>query len=79
MRLVLIQGLQLTIAGLALGLALAFGLTRFIASMLYGVSPTDPKTALAVVGLLAVISMLACYLPAFRATRINPVSAIREQ
>ncbi|HXS75510.1 MAG TPA: ABC transporter permease [Terracidiphilus sp.] len=79
MRLVLVQGLQLTIAGLALGLALAFGLTRFIASMLYGVSPTDPKTALAVVGLLAVISMLACYLPALRAMRINPVSAIREQ
>jgi ABC-type antimicrobial peptide transport system permease subunit len=79
MRLVLMQGIQLTIAGLALGLALAFGLTRFIASMLYGVSPTDPKTALAVVGLLAAISMLACYLPALRAMRINPVSAIREQ
>jgi predicted permease len=78
MRLVLVQGIQLTIAGLAIGLALAFGLTRFIASMLYGVSPTDPKTALAVVGLLAVISILACYLPAHRAMRINPVSAIRE-
>ena len=79
MRLVLMQGIWLTIAGLALGLALAFGLMRFIASMLYGVSPTDPKTALAVVGLLAAISILACYLPAHRAMRINPVSAIREQ
>ncbi|WP_109485931.1 ABC transporter permease [Occallatibacter savannae] len=79
MRLVLMQGIQLTIAGLALGLALAFGLTRFIASMLYGVSPTDPITALAVVALLAVISVLACYVPAHRAMSINPVSAIREQ
>jgi len=79
MRLVLMQGMQLTVAGLALGLALAFGLTRFIASMLYGVSPTDLKTTLAVVGVLAMISMLACYFPAHRAMRINPVSAIREQ
>ena len=79
MRLVLMQGMQLTIVGLALGLALAFGLTRFIASMLYGVSPTDLKTTLAVVGVLAMISMLACYFPAHRAMRINPVSAIREQ
>jgi predicted permease len=79
MRLVLMQGIQLTVAGLALGLALAFGLTRFIASMLYGVSPTDPFTALAVLVLLAIISVLACYLPAVRAMRINPVSAIREQ
>jgi predicted permease len=79
MRLVLMQGIQLTIAGLALGLALAFGLTRYIASMLYGVSPTDPRTTLAVVVLLAVISILACYLPAHRAMRIDPVSAIREQ
>jgi len=79
MRLVLVQGIQLTIAGLAIGLALTFGLTRFIASMLYGVSPTDPMTALAVIGLLALISILACYLPAHRAMRINPVAAIREQ
>jgi ABC-type lipoprotein release transport system permease subunit len=47
--------------------------------MLYGVSPTDLKTTLAVVGVLAMISMLACYFPAHRAMRINPVSAIREQ
>ena len=79
MRLVLMQGVQLTIAGLALGVALAFGLTRFIASMLYGVSPTDPKTTFAVMALLAAISILACYFPAHRAMRINPVSAIREQ
>jgi predicted permease len=78
MRLVLLQGIKLTIAGLALGLALAFGLTRFIASMLYGVSPTDPVTAAGVVLMLGVIALLACYFPAYRATRVNPVTAIRE-
>jgi predicted permease len=79
MRLVLMQGIQLTIAGLTLGLALALGLMRFIASMLYGVSPTDPVTIASVVLVLAVISVLACYLPAHRAMQINPVTAIREQ
>ena len=79
LKLVLMQGVQLTIAGLVAGLALTYGLTRFIASMLYGISATDPTTVGEVVGLLAVISILACYLPAFRAMRVNPVSAIREQ
>jgi predicted permease len=79
LKLVLMQGVQLTIAGLVAGLALAYGLTRFIANLLYGVSATDPATVAEVVGLLAVISILACYLPAFRAMRVNPVSAIREQ
>jgi len=79
LRLILMQGIQLTIAGIALGLALALGLTRFIAGMLYGISPTDPFTVAEVAGLLAVISILACFLPARRAMRINPVSAIREQ
>lgn len=79
LRLVLMQGVQLTIAGLVLGLALAFGLTRFIAGVLYGVSPTDPMTVASVVILLAAISLLACYLPAHRAMRVDPVSAIHEQ
>jgi predicted permease len=79
LRLVLSQGIQLTVAGLVAGLLLAYGLTRVIAGMLYGVSPTDPLTALAVVVVLGVIALLACYVPAHRATRVNPVSAIREQ
>ena len=79
LRLVLIQGVQLTIIGIAVGLCLALGLTRFIAGMLYGVSPTDPISVAEVAGLLAAISVLACYLPAHRAMSINPVSAIREQ
>jgi ABC-type antimicrobial peptide transport system permease subunit len=69
----------LTFAGLGAGLALAFGLTRFIAELLYGINANDPTTVALVTTLLAVISLLACYLPAHRAMRVNPVSAIREQ
>ena len=79
LRLVLMQGVRLTIAGLVLGMVLAFGLTRFIAGMLYGISTTDPLTVIAVVALLGAMAVLACYLPAHRAMRVNPVSAIREQ
>ena len=73
------QGVRLTIVGLTLGLALAVGLTRFIAGLLYGISATDPLTVIAVVVLLGAMALLACYLPAHRAMRVNPVSAIREQ
>jgi predicted permease len=79
LRLVLMQGIRLTVIGLVLGLALAYGLTHIAAGMLYGVSATDPATAAGVIILLGAISVLACYVPAHRATRINPVSAIREQ
>jgi ABC-type antimicrobial peptide transport system permease subunit len=79
LRLVLFQGMWLTLVGLAAGLALAFGLTRFIAELLFGVSANDPMTVALVATLLAIISLLACYLPAHRAMRVNPVSAIREQ
>ncbi len=79
LRLVLMQGVRLTIAGLVLGLVLALGLTRFIAASLYGISATDPTTVIAVVALLGAMAVLACYLPAHRAMRVNPVSAIREQ
>src|SRR5579862_168934 len=79
LRLVLRQGFGLTMIGLALGLVLSFALTRFIASLLYGVDAYDPATVLAVVLILAVMSLLACYLPAQRAMRADPVTAIREQ
>jgi predicted permease len=78
MRLVLFQGMRLTAIGLALGLALSFGLTRVIAGLLYGIGANDPVTIFAVLILLAAMSLLACYLPAQRAMRVNPVTAIRE-
>ena len=78
LRLVLLQGLWPTLIGLVLGLALSFGLTRFIAGLLYGISANDPMTVIGVVVLLGAISLLACYLPAHRAMRANPVASIRE-
>ncbi len=78
LHLVLLQGFWLTLIGLACGLALSFGLTRFIAGMLYGIAVNDPLTVAGVIGVLAVMSLLACYLPAHRALRANPVAAIRE-
>ena len=77
LRLVLLQGLSLTAIGLSLGLALSFSLTRFIAAFLYGVGADDPVTVIVVVVLLAAMSLLACYFPARRATRVDPVAAIR--
>jgi ABC-type lipoprotein release transport system permease subunit len=58
--------------------AFSFGLTRVIAGLLYGIGANDPVTIFAVLILLAAMSLLACYLPAQRAMRVNPVTAIRE-
>jgi len=78
LRLVLLQGLWLTLIGLGVGLALSFGLTRFIAGLLYGISANDPLTVLAVIVVLGAMSLLACYLPAHRAMHADPVASIRE-
>jgi ABC-type antimicrobial peptide transport system permease subunit len=79
LKLVLRHGMWLTALGLALGLALSFALTRFIAGLLYGISENDATTVIAVVVLLGMMSFAACFLPALRAMRANPVDAIREQ
>jgi predicted permease len=77
-RLVLRQGAWLTLLGLGVGLALSFGLTRFITGLLYGIRANDPLTIFGVVLLLGAISLLACYIPAHRAMRRNPLGTIRE-
>jgi putative ABC transport system permease protein len=76
-KVVLNQGLRLTIIGLALGLLGALAATRIIRSLLYEVSPTDPLTFVCVALLLAGVALAACYLPARRAARIDPMVALR--
>jgi ABC-type antimicrobial peptide transport system permease subunit len=78
LRLVLLQGVWLTGIGLALGMAFALGLTRVIARLLFGIGANDPVTVASVVMLLGTMSLIACYFPARRAMRRNPVTAIRE-
>lgn len=77
LRMVLGKGLVLLAAGIAIGLFASFGLTRFLASQIWGVSTTDPWTFGAVVGLVVGVGLAACYLPAARATRVDPLAALR--
>ncbi len=77
-RMVLRQGLLLTATAAAIGLAAAVALTRFMASLLFNVAPTDALTFAVVAGVLAVVAMAASFIPAIRAMRINPVTALRE-
>jgi ABC-type lipoprotein release transport system permease subunit len=69
----------LALAGAAVGVAAALIASRWIAGQLYGVRPTDPLAFLAVPALLIVVALLACYLPARRAMRVNPLTALRHE
>ena len=71
--------MTMTLIGLALGLIGVFGLSRVIASLLYGVSPTDPLTFIGVSIVLLMVALLACLIPARRATRVEPIVALRSE
>jgi ABC-type antimicrobial peptide transport system permease subunit len=79
LKLVVRQGLVLVLIGVAIGVAAALGLTRLIASELYGVTPTDPVTFTAVALVLVGVALLASYIPARRATKVDPLVALRHE
>jgi predicted permease len=77
LRMVIRQGLKLALIGVAIGIAGALALARFLSSMLYGVNPTDPLTFIAVSLILITIALVACYIPARRAANVDPMVALR--
>jgi putative ABC transport system permease protein len=79
MRIVVVRGLSLTAVGLTIGLGLAWALTQTLQNLLYGVAAADPTTFGAVVALLALIALGACYLPARRASRLDPIAVLRDE
>jgi predicted permease len=78
LSLIIGKGLKLALIGAVIGLAAGMGATRFVASLLYGLAPTDPRTFLGVLGLLALVVVLASWLPARRAAKVDPMEALRQ-
>jgi predicted permease len=77
LRLILRHGTKLTLVGVAIGVAATLGLSRFLSSLLYAVKPTDPLTFLGVTIMLVLVTLLACYIPARRAMRVDPMVALK--
>ena len=79
LKMVLKQGLMLALAGMALGVLASLGLMRLLQSLLFEVQPTDVTTFAVVLGTLLLVALLACYIPARRATKVDPTVALRSE
>src|SRR5215468_6081682 len=79
MRMVLRRGMVLAVAGAMIGLAVSFGLARMISGLLFGVQPTDPPTLVAITLLLLAVALVSCLIPAQRATKVDPLDALRHE
>jgi len=79
LRMVVRNGMTLVVAGVAIGVAGALALTRFLTTMLFGVTPTDTSTFVVVSVVLATVALVACLIPARRATKVNPLEALRHE
>lgn len=79
LRLVVTHGMKMAISGVVVGLIAAFALTRLMSTMLFGVRPTDPATFGIIAGVLLMVALAACYLPARRATKVDPLNALRSE
>jgi ABC-type antimicrobial peptide transport system permease subunit len=77
LRLIMSDGARMALLGMGIGIVAALGLTHLMTSMLFGVRPTDPLTFAAVTLVLGLIALLACYVPAHRAMRVDPTVALR--
>ena len=79
LRWVMVEGAQMAVVGVVIGIVAAFGLTRLMAGLLYRVSAVDPLTFASVAGVLLVVALVACYIPAWRAMRVDPIVVLREE
>ena len=79
LQLVVGEGMRLTLVGLAIGIGAALGLTRFLQSLLFGVSPADPLILGAVTLLLGTVGLVACFVPAYKASRVDPLVALHQE
>jgi predicted permease len=79
LRWVIAEGMRMAVVGVAVGVLAALGLTRLMAGLLYGVSAVDPLTFAAVAGVLLIVALVACYIPAWRAMRVDPIVVLRHE
>jgi len=79
LKLIIGQGMKLAALGVALGVGGALAVSRLMANLLFGVSATDPLTFAVIALLLGLVALLACYIPAWRATKVDPMIALRRE